>query len=280
MKTITGALQTHLDGEVTTLATCWKITRTDNQVFTFTDHTDDIPFDGDIYEASTGFTPTQIEGNDRLAVDNLDVIGLISQDGIDRDDLLAGDYNHAEIEIFQLNYADTSQGRLKLRRGWLGEVQIKQGQFIAEVRGLTQRLQQRIGESYSTLCRADLGDARCMVNLALFTVTGSITSLVNSRTFRDSTRTEADDVFNYGLLTFTSGDNTGRSMEVKDYTQTGGEIELYAELGRPLQVGDAYEVYQGCDKRLTTCINKFNNVDNFRGEPYVPGIDRVAQYPG
>lgn len=279
-KTITGDLQTHLDGEVTTLATCWKITRTDSQVFTFTDHTEDIDFDGDTYQAETGFTPTAVDSTDRLQVDNLDVVGLISASAVSREDLLAGDFNHAEVEIFQLNYADTTQGNLKLRRGWIGEVQIKKDQFVAEIRGLTQRLQQRIGESYSSLCRANLGDDRCKVNLTGFTVTGSITSLVNSRTFQDSTRTEADNVFDYGLLTFTSGDNAGRSMEVKTYTQTGGEFELYQELGRPLQVGDAYEVYEGCDKRLSTCRDKFNNVPNMRAEPFVPGIDRVAQYPG
>jgi len=38
-------------------------------------------------------------------------------------------------------------------------------------------------------------------------------------------------------------------------------------------------VHPGCDKRLTTCINKFNNINNFRGEPYVPGQDEFFNYP-
>lgn len=276
-KVITPALEGHLAGEVSTLATCWKLTRTDAQVFTFTDHTDDIVFGGDTYQAETGFTPTQIEGNDRLTVDNLDVIGLISPSAISRDDLLAGDYNHAEIEIFQINYADTSQGILKLRRGWLGEVKIKHGQFIAEVRGMAQRLQQRVGDSYSPLCRADLGDAKCGVNLTLLTVSGTVTTLIDSRTFTDPARTEPVGEFDGGLLTFTSGANSGRSMEVKLYTP--GQIELHQELGRPLQVGDTYDVYPGCDKTADTCKTKFSNFVNFRGEPHVPGIDRVMQYP-
>ena len=35
----------------------------------------------------------------------------------------------------------------------------------------------------------------------------------------------------------------------------------------------------GCDKRLATCIDRFANVLNFRGEPYVPGQDALTHYP-
>jgi hypothetical protein len=53
-----------------------------------------------------------------------------------------------------------------LRRGWLGEVEAgDDGAFRAELRGLTQALQQRTGELYSPECRADLGDARCRVSI-------------------------------------------------------------------------------------------------------------------
>lgn len=32
-----------------------------------------------------------------------------------------------------------------------------------------------------------------------------------------------------------------------------------------------------CDKQLSTCRDTFHNVINFRGEPFVPGIDRLLQ---
>jgi hypothetical protein len=41
-KTISPALAQHLAGEVTTLATCWKITRRDGAVLGFTDHVRDL----------------------------------------------------------------------------------------------------------------------------------------------------------------------------------------------------------------------------------------------
>ena len=35
----------------------------------------------------------------------------------------------------------------------------------------------------------------------------------------------------------------------------------------------------GRDKRLDTCVDRFVNVLNFRGEPYVPGADLMMSYP-
>ena len=42
MKTIATDLAVHLTGEVTTLATCWKITRRDGVILGFTDHIRDL----------------------------------------------------------------------------------------------------------------------------------------------------------------------------------------------------------------------------------------------
>ena len=53
-KTISFALAQHLAGEVTTLATCWQITRCDGEVLGFTDHVRDPEVDGVTYEAASG----------------------------------------------------------------------------------------------------------------------------------------------------------------------------------------------------------------------------------
>src|SRR5262249_56713500 len=98
--------------------------------------------------------------------ENLEVEGMLSSGFITEADIMAGKYDFAEIEIFMVNYADLTQGALKLRRGWLGEVSISRQHFVAEVRGLAQRLSQTIGDLFSPSCRATLGDARCGVNLA------------------------------------------------------------------------------------------------------------------
>jgi len=282
MKQISSQLAAHLAGEVTTLATCWKLTRRDTTVFGFTDHDQDIVYSGITYKAATGFTPSAIQNSGSLKVDNLDVEGMISAGSITEVDILAGLYDFAEIEIFQVNYTDLTQGDLKLRRGWLGEVSLYKQQFVAEVRGLTQCLSQNMGELYSASCRATLGDSRCTVTLSSYTVTGSVTSVSSNLQFTDTSRTEVNDIFSSGKITFSSGANNGISMEIKQYINTGsgGQLTLVLPMPYTIQVSDTYSLSQGCDKTLSTCFSRFNNVVNFRGEPLVPGLDRMLETAG
>ena len=283
MKQISSALSAHIAGEVTQLATCWKMTRRDAVVFGFTDFDKDITFESVLYKAASGFTPSAVASSASLSVDNMEVEGMISSGNITEADILAGKYDFAAIEIFLLNTADISMGALKLRRGWLGEISLHKQQFVAEVRGLAQRLSQTIGDLYSPSCRAALGDAKCKVSLPAHTVNGTVTQLVSSLTFRDSARSEASAIFSGGKVTFTSGANQGISMEVKEYQRIGtayGEISLVLPLPFPLSVGDSYQIIKGCDKTTATCFSRFNNIVNFRGEPHVPGFDRILETAG
>jgi uncharacterized phage protein (TIGR02218 family) len=274
MKNISVGLKNHLAGETTTLATLWKITRADGQIFGFTDHDTDIVYAGLAYEAATGFTPSAIETTSQFNVDNLEMQGLISSETITEDDLRAGRWDYALVEVMKINYADTSQGVMYERKGRLGEIQTGRVAFTAELRGLTQNLQQEVGRIYMPVCTADLGDAKCGINLASFTVSGAVTTAVSLQQFNDSSRVEADNHFKHGLLTFTSGLNNGLKMEVKA-NGAAGLITLQQAMPYAINVGDTYTMYAGCDKTHATCIAKFNNVVNFRGFPFIPGRDRV-----
>lgn len=282
MKAASPALSAHLAGEVTTLASCWRVTRKDGAEFFFTDHDRDLVVDGEAYIASTGYSRTAIANDASLSVDNLDIDGVFDAAAITEQDLRAGLFDHAEVRVFLVNWADLSMGALKMRRGWFGEVTLNEGaKFRTELRGMTQALQQRLGEIYSPECRADLGDHRCKVDLAVWTRGGTVTSVSDRAVFFASVdgAATADGWFNGGLLTWTSGENAGRAIEVKSWTASDGRLELFIAMGYAIAVGDTFAVYPGCDKRLDTCASRFNNVINFRGEPYVPGIDAMMDYP-
>ncbi len=533
MKSVSEALATHLAGPVTTLATCWRITRRDGQSYFFTDHDQDLVVDGATYTASTGYSRTAISNEASLSVDNLDVEGVFDSAAITEEDLRAGLFDQAEVRIFLVNWADPAMGILRLRRGWFGEVTLsEQGMFRTELRGMTQTLQQRVGALYSPECRADLGDMRCRVpilpaeiarntlyapgdlvrvrtsgtavsfvvpfingnfdadgaadrsgftptgwtlvsgdwdihdvsNGALVAYTGQYyleggvssagelsqtvdllaagcdPALIDAEGFRldfsiqranaftldlgrvvletldetgglvsvlldtgyeeitpedvwvirgvtqaglpasarslrirllhqrvsgiqsnagfdaltatiiDTTATQAtsadfanrtyrcltagitaatqpsyainlgaqttdgtavfvaeeawtragvvtgvldrtriaatidepraiDGWFTGGLLTWETGANTGRAIEISDWVQANGQITLFLPMGYAIQPGDAFRIHPGCDKRLETCRTRFDNVLNFRGEPYVPGQDAMMSYP-
>ena len=106
MKTVSATLQSHIEGELTTLATCWKLTLKNGTEYFFTNHDVDLLIDGDTYEASSGMMPKALDQNTRLAPDNMDVIAFLESAKISEADILAGDLDYATIDIFIVNYND------------------------------------------------------------------------------------------------------------------------------------------------------------------------------
>lgn len=184
------ALLSHLAGPVLTVATLVTITRRDGAAFGFTDHDQPIIYGGRSYLPGT-YTPSAIVSTSDAAVDNLEITGLIDGAIITRADLLAGVWRGARVVVEQINYRDLTQGSRVLRTGLIGEVALGETSFRAELRGLAQMLQQPVGELSTVRCRADLGDARCGVDVAALTVSGAVTwADADARTFEDTARTE------------------------------------------------------------------------------------------
>lgn len=168
MKTITAGMTSHLAETVTSLCSIWRVTRKDGVNFYFTDHDDDITFDdGDgsqTYSSLYGYQRTSIANNIGLAVDNLDLVGFFNSSAVKEEELRAGLFDYATVRVSMVNWADLTDGNIKMRKGTLGEViQTPQGVWRAELRGLTQALSQNVVDLYQAECRADLGDAQCMV---------------------------------------------------------------------------------------------------------------------
>lgn len=280
MKSQSTELAQHRAQGTTTLAWCWKVTRSDASVFGFSSFNRSLLIDGLLYEAASGFTPSALATSADLAVDNMEVTGVLSSETITEVDLLAGLWDGASVEIFEVNYADLAQGRMLLRTGTIGDVTAGRNAFTAELRSLTQSLQQPVGRVYAAACDARLGDARCGIDLPAITVTGTVTSVTSARQFTDAARAEPADWFGAGLVTFTSGANEGLSMEVRDFS-SGGIFVLHLPMPYGIAAGDEYSAAPGCRKRRTEdCGAKFSNVIHFRGFPDVPLNDKVIGNAG
>ena len=266
---------THIAGEVTTLATCWKLTRTDTAIFGFTDYVENITYNGQLYKARSGFQPTSVQMRNDFSVDNLDIEGILDSADITEADIQAGLYDYAELELHLVNYEDPTMSGILIKRGWIGEVRLMRGQFVAEVRGLAQKLSQTIGRIYTPTCDAVLGDARCGVNVASFTGGSGVSIVTNNAEFTTTTPTSDNTYFKGGVLTWTSGDNDGKSMEVKEFIDSS--VELALPMGKSITVGDTFTVVAGCDKTRDTCRTKFSNIINFRGFADLPGQDKLFE---
>jgi hypothetical protein len=169
-KTTTAAMDTHLAGELTTLAMAVLITRTDGQQFRFTTSSEDVDIDiGDglgvqTYAANEGVSRTNISADSELNVDNLDIIGIFDSAQLNELELRRGLFDFADFRIFVYNHQDTTDGIIKIFRGELGEViSTTYGFFKVTLRSLVQVYSKETGEHYTKDCRADLGDIRCTI---------------------------------------------------------------------------------------------------------------------
>lgn len=283
MKSLSAEFQAHLDGGTTTLCHCWKLVCHDGFSLGFSDHDEDVEFDGTTFEAVSGIDASAIESSSGLSVDNLDVVGALTSDRLSEGDLAAGRFDDADVEIWKVNWAAPEQ-RVLMRKGNLGEVARGRAAFRAEIRGLAHKLNQPVGRIYQYTCDASLGDQRCKVGLTSSAYRGvaTISTVVDQRVFEVSgLGAYASDWFARGLVEFSSGENVGRKSEVRTHLQEGStsRLELWQPAPFTLNTSDMLVVFAGCDKTFGTCRSKFANHLNFRGFPIMPGNDFVTSYP-
>lgn len=274
MKIIAPALQSHLNSGTTTLCECWRLTLKSGETLGFTDHDETLVFDGTDFEAHAGFTGSEIHASTGFSVDNLEASGALQSGQLDDTRLAAGDFDNAAIEIWRVNWQDPSQ-RILQRKGNLGEVTYGQGHFAAEVRGLAHLLNQPKGRLFQFACDADLGDARCGINIGV--VAATIIAVRENSFDLSGIGLYADDWFTRGHMTWASGPNAARHLPIKRHRALSpyGRIDVWHVPKFVISAGEQVFLKPGCDKQLATCRDKFNNVLNFRGLPHMPGRDFV-----
>lgn len=279
MRTMSDAMRAHLKGDATTCAELVRVMRRDGVTVGVTDHDEDIVYAGVRYAASAGYTGTRLRIDSALKSNDYGVCGLLDGAVILESDLECGLYDHARIDVYMCNWADLSQGVIHLRRGWLGEVRFAGGQYVADLRGFQDLLDRKVCETYTPECRFDLGEARCGVDVSALAVTGSVTARVDAMTFEDSARGEPDATFQDAKLTWLSGANAGRSVEVRVWDGVKKRFSLWMAAERPIAVGDTYSVTPGCDKRFATCKARFGNGTRYGGFPHLPGLAKILDVP-
>jgi uncharacterized phage protein (TIGR02218 family) len=282
MRSIPPAMQAKLESGATTLCRCWILRRRDGAVLGFTDHDEDVVVGEVVCRAGTGFAGSEATARLGLAIDGSEISGALADESLTEADLAAGRYDAAEVEIHLVDWSEPAL-RILLAKGALGEVRREGAAFSAEVRGLAHRLAEPSGRLYTATCAADLGDARCRVDLdqPAFRGTGTVSGLVSaSAFFAAGLDAFADGWFTAGKLTWSSGANAALTVEVKSHRLDGNvRLQLWQAMPEPIAAGDVFVVTAGCDKRFATCRDRFRNVVNFRGFPHIPGNDflmRVA----
>ena len=283
MRAIPSALQAKLDSGVTTLARCWVLTRRDGVAQGFTDHDADIVIGAVICRAGTGFTASEASSRFDLSVADTEISGALSDASLTDADLAAGRYDAAKVETWLVDWSEPAL-RVLTARGSLGEVKREGQAFSAELRGLADALSQESGRLYTAKCGADLGDARCKLDLSLPAWRGAgavVAPESASAIVVSGLASFADGFFTAGRLTWITGANAGLAVEIKEHRVTEGvvRLSLWQSVPEPITSGDTFTITAGCDKTFATCRDRFANTVNFRGFPHIPGNDFVVASP-
>ena len=266
-----------LDGALTTIALCWRIERRDGVAIGLTDHDRDLVIDGLEHRAAPGMTPSAIKRSDGLDADTMDITGALTSAAIGERDLLAGRWDGARVALFAVDWRGVDTAHVPLGEGTIGAVETDRGAFTAELRGGAAVLERPVVEVTSPECRAELGDTRCRVAMAGRRRLVRVVS-ASDRTLTIDAAEPSANAYGTGLLRWIGGANSGLESAVS--RSDGASVTLRAEPPLPVAAGDLVELIEGCDKSLATCAARFANAANFRGEPYLPGIDLLTRYPG
>lgn len=302
-------LQADLDSGALSLCVLVRITprRPGYEALCVTSLDRDIEFDlGDgpaLFHAAVGVELSNRRSTSTMGVDNAEMTSLMPTFDVPiaEEDLRAGVFDEASWTAYVVNYMAPDHGRAHWGSGQLGKVNILDGRtFVAEMLGLTSKLQQSIIERDSRYCRAIYGSQPlgtvgalvterypCMKDTSGSWVEGEVTNPgeTPNHTFQTNL-VGAAGTYRPAMIEWLEGSaNAGRFSPVEDHL-ADGVLVLKFETMLPPADGDAFRISVGC----TSMLEGVNGCKHhhgpqavlwFRGEPRMPvGRSERLNTPG
>lgn len=239
---------------------------------------------GQLYLSGSGYQMADLSTDSSMSGSSVDLEGILGLAGVSRERLAAGDFDHARYYVFATDWSAPVEDHEQVSAGVFGRVKLVADRYTVELMSLIDLLSQSVGETYEPRCMRSFGQLagrvikRCGVDLEALRVTGSVGSVSGRASFTDPARSEPDDWFAYGLLTWLTGSNAGRRPAQVKVHAAGGAIELFEPPPAAIQPGDTYSMTPGCRKRLQDCRDKYANVVNFGGFPNLPTVKQSSQW--
>lgn len=274
MKTIGSTLQA--DIAAGTIARLLKITCKNGTVNAISDTDLPLTVSGTTYQPAAGFQSLKVNVTADAQVSNQQLgAAMIS---VPESDILGGVYDGAVVEAAWASWKNPSAGKLVFFEGTIGDITWTEAGFLADIVSYMKAMELNVGHITTAGCRHQLFGTTgvgkigaCTLDATAYTFTGSVGSVTTPKwemVPAGSTVTgKANGYFDNGVLTFTSGNNSGLSCVIKIHVS--GSFKLFLPTAFQFVAGDTFSVQAGCDKTLSTCSSKFNNVVHFGGFPHI-----------
>jgi uncharacterized phage protein (TIGR02218 family) len=264
-----------LAGGSTSLCGAFEIERVDGTVIRLTNAQQAFTADGETFTPAPGFNVGALRLDANGASGDL-AVEIASYPGalIETADLLDGLYDGAAFRYYLADYENPAFGLVAKWRGWVDAIETTdRHKSRLTIRGLLARTHFMVTETYSAACRAFWADSRCGINAASFTHTATVVS-VSGRTVVLSVVGTPSRSFALGSIVATSGRAKGKRLEIYSWNSGSSTAVMFMPFLN-LAPGDAVQIMPGCAYNVEACVG-WNNIRNYRGEPYAFGQDAVA----
>jgi len=263
----------------TTLTQLWTLTRGSN-VIRRTTFDEPLTYDGNLF-AVAPLQPSRFDEQGDLSPNQLEMAINLDGSGITEAALMGHVWDRARLTIQAIDWSNLAAAPERTWRGFLARAEILQGQLSrCEFLSTSHLLSQPIGDLYSSTCRVvEYGDAQCGKDVTAETFTGEVVDVTDASTFTVNVTQAEPNYFQYGPCKFTSGLNAGGDkLQIKTSTPNGTDTDLVIVQDFPfeVQLGDEIEIIRGCDREFETCKARLNAL-RFRGEPGIPGLDKLLR---
>lgn len=242
------------------------------QIWNYTSSVESVDFNGEAYDP-VPINRTRLELS-QDTIRNSITINLPTQS-----DFIQTFLTRAPSDIFNYSLFRYHEGDSETINLWSGRViNVSLKEEVADVlcesiiTSLKRFLLKRL---YQTTCPLTLYGNVCGANSADFlfetTVTGISGLTISGLNITD----QPDGYYNGGYVEFSPGGITNRSPII---THVGNNLNI----GSPLEglvIGSAIRVFPGCDHTTNTCTNKFNNILNYGGFPWIPEKNPMSGTP-
>ena len=240
-----------------------------------TSHDSPVVHQGVTHLPTPGIVPAAITRSLGLEPHSSEISGALTASALTEKDLALGRWDGARAQLTAIDWNDANVAGVELLGGELGSVSIEGSSFSVELRGAAARLDAPVCPATLAECRAQFGDKQCRVDLAGRTEAAVVVAVADGQLTLDRA---ADPKYLLGRLRYMSGANCGIFTTI---VGADGDAVTVRDLPRaPVEIGCRIELREGCDKRFQTCVERFSNAVNFRGEPHLPGNDLLTRYPG
>ncbi|MHB0992679.1 MAG: DUF2163 domain-containing protein [Burkholderiales bacterium] len=188
MKNINSSLAN--DIQAGTICTAMTVTRVDGVVLNYTDNDMPLTSGGVTYTPAVGLSGIKlvITNNAQVGTSQIRAAWLPV---IQESDVIAGIYDNCAIKIGIMSWENPQYGVLEMFSGQLSTITSTQDGFQADVQSALWMLQRPLGIYTTPNCRHQFGSTLdpqgvwgCQVNIANYTVSGTITSMTNLMTWQ------------------------------------------------------------------------------------------------